>query len=455
MRILCVGGGSGGHVTPIVAVVEELRHASFADLIGESSERLPEAPSAPHPYNFRAEESSSKIRNQISTGSSNPDLNHDDSSGKSEDAERKGVSSQIDNTSNLNIRIWTDKKFATQTRGLVDNQTRVDVIASGKLRRYANLTFWHKWFSWYHLTKTHLPNLIDLFKIVSGFFQSLVKLIIWRPDVVFAKGGYVCLPVGVAAHVLRIPLVIHDSDSVPGLTNRILARWAAAIGTGSPVENYPSYPKKKTKFVGIPVRPEIKKLSVGEKRQTKKSLNLDPKKELVFVMGGGGGAQIFTDTFQRIAPEIVQQNAQIVLSTGKGKNFTPDKNITKDFFVYEFLTDKYALTMNACDIFVTRAGVTGLAEAATVGVPTIIVPSPYLSSDHQTKNAAVYEKADAAIVLNQFDLEKDPEILTQAIGNILHDTKLRDKLRRNIPKFAKPDALHDMVKMILEAAKKS
>jgi len=487
-RILCVGGGSGGHVTPIVAVVEELRsslraqrsnqcachsgldpESSNCDVIANEVKQSNNNPTAasrnvspssdlarktsytgqPVEPHFGKENKSSLPKSEPIGVVRNirlqqPNLVDDD------EENRVGALASTDKQP-LDIRIWTGKRFAVQTRGLVDDQTRVDVIASGKLRRYANLTFWHKWFSWYHLTKTHLPNLIDLFKIVIGFFQSLAKLIFWRPDVIFAKGGYVCLPVGVAAALLRIPLVIHDSDSVPGLTNRILARWAAVVGTGSPVENYPNYPRVKTKFVGIPVRPEIRKLSDEEKRQLKKSLNLDPENELIFVMGGGGGAQVFTDTFQKIAPEIVKRNAQIVLSTGKGKSFTPDKNIAKSFFVYEFLSDNYAATMNACDIFVTRAGVTSLAEAATVGVPTIIVPSPYLSGDHQTKNAAVDEKADAAIVLKQLDLEKDPKILARAVSDILRDTKLRDKLKRNMAKFAKPDALSDMVKMILRA----
>jgi len=85
-------------------------------------------------------------------------------------------------------------------------------------------------------------NIVDFFKVVGGFFQSLYKLVVWRPDIVFTKGGYVCLPVGIAAHVLRIPLVIHDSDAHPGLTNRILSQWATAIATGAPLEYY-QYPK--------------------------------------------------------------------------------------------------------------------------------------------------------------------------------------------------------------------
>ena len=154
MRILCVGGGSGGHITPIVAVIDKLLNKK-----GQT---------------------------------------------------RKGE--------NYDIRVWCDRKFAPQAKKLLaDDDIRVDIIAAGKLRRYANLKWWYRWFSPYHIIHTHIPNLIDMFKIAGGFIQSFVKLLVWRPDVVFCKGGYVSLPVGVVAHLYHIPLVIHDSDTVPGL----------------------------------------------------------------------------------------------------------------------------------------------------------------------------------------------------------------------------------------------
>ena len=104
-------------------------------------------------------------------------------------------------------------------------------------------------------------------RVLVGLIQSLVKLAVWRPDVVFCKGGYVGLPVGLVAHWYHIPLVIHDSDTVPGLTNRLLARHATAIGTGSPVKNYPSYPKGITKYIGIPVGNQERQLSGAERRK--------------------------------------------------------------------------------------------------------------------------------------------------------------------------------------------
>ncbi len=403
MKILLVGGGSGGHVTPIVAIAKKL-----------------------HELEPRAE-----------------------------------------------IRIWTDKKFAQQTRSLAPDFARVEIVSSGKLRRYANLTFFNKYFSLYHLVHTHAPNFRDVFRIIRGFFQSVFRLKRWRPDVIFAKGGYACLPVGVAAHMLKIPLVIHDSDTVPGLTNRVLSRYATAIATGAPVENYPSYPRKKTRFVGIPVRENFVKMTPLEKRKTREELGLDPKKPLIFVAGGGGGATIFSRIFREIAPEIVRKNAQIFLVTGKGKGRGVDvaaeseklapnerKLFRENFTAREFVTDEYPALLNSCDVFVTRAGATSLAEAAASGAAAVIVPSPFLAGDHQTKNAEVFARAGAAICLkqNKTDDQRDEKLtgeMRETLRELLGENgeKTRKKLAENLAKFAKKNALDEIAEMILTAAK--
>ena len=178
MKILAVGGGSGGHVTPVVAVLREL-----------------------------------KARDQ-----------------------------------SAEIRFWCDRKFAPQAKSIMhhfDDTIPVQPIFSGKLRRYHTLPLWRQLLRPVTIV---FPNLRDIFFVVCGFVQSFFKLLVWRPDVVFTKGGYVCLPVGLAAKILRIPLVIHDSDAHPGLTNRVLSRWATAIATGAPLEYYP-YPKKISRYV--------------------------------------------------------------------------------------------------------------------------------------------------------------------------------------------------------------
>ena len=215
MRILTVGGGSGGHVTPVVAVIHEIKKS--------------------YP--------------------------------------------------NAEIRFWCDYKFYVQASEILanfDKMIPVQKIVAGKLRRYHHLSFARQLF-WPSLM---YANFKDSFLVVAGFFQSIFKLIAWRPDVVFAKGGYVCLPVGIATKLLGIPLVIHDSDAHPGLTNRILSRWADKIATGAPLKYY-SYPKNKTEYVGIPVAEYFKKFSKNEMQNAKKEWGIDEKLPLVVITGGG------------------------------------------------------------------------------------------------------------------------------------------------------------------------
>ena len=371
-----MGGGSGGHVTPIVAVCHKLQQ---------------QAP----------------------------------------DAE---------------LRVWCDRRFADRLREMLGQSVRVDAIVSGKFRRYANLTLAQH--LKHHLFRTHLRNIVDIFKIATGFVQSFVKLLLWRPDVVFCKGGFVCLPVGLAARCLRIPLVIHDSDTVPGLTNRVLSRFATKIGTGAPTENYPNYPKDRTHYVGIPVRDEIRVFTATEKAAAKTKLGFDAHKLLILAVGGGGGANALNRMVAGAAPELTGQGAQILLLAGKGKSDLIEAN--DNFHVVEFMTDEFITALAAADIAITRAGATALAEFAAINMPIVIVPSPHLAGNHQTKNAAVYAKAKAGIVLDQREADKQPKLLLDAITSLLASPQLRTELGHNLRQFSRPDALDEMVRMILE-----
>ena len=359
---------------------------------------------------------------------------------------------QVDQGS-LDIRVWCDKKFAPQARKLLGEAARVDVIAAGKLRRYANLKWWYRWFSPWHIIHTHIPNLIDMFKIMGGFVQSLCKMLVWRPDVVFCKGGYVSLPVGLVAHLYHVPLVIHDSDTVPGLTNRVLAKYADAIGTGAPVENYPYYPEDKTEFIGIPVGSDVKHVSATQQLELKHQLGLDGNRPLVLAMGGGQGAVAINNAITANATKLVKAGADIVLLAGRGREVNIPKSVGKHVQVLEF-TSQVTAYEQAADVVVTRAGATTMAELAAIGAATIIVPSPYLAGDHQTKNAKVYEKAGAAVVLNEFDMKEKPVILYDAIKDLLDNKAKRNKLAKNLQTFAKPDAVDGMTQMILRATEK-
>jgi UDP-N-acetylglucosamine--N-acetylmuramyl-(pentapeptide) pyrophosphoryl-undecaprenol N-acetylglucosamine transferase len=380
MKILAVGGGSGGHVTPVVAVLKELKA------------KQPKA----------------------------------------------------------DIRFWVDRKFAPQARTVMasfDESVAVQTITAGKLRRYYHLSLWQH-FIWPSLM---IKNTADGFLVAVGFVQSLVKLLIWRPDVVFTKGGYVCLPVGMAAHMLRIPLVIHDSDAHPGLTNRVLSRWATSIGTGAPLEYY-HYPKSKSKYVGIPINTDFKPYTKAQQWDAKREWGVNPDKPLVVVTGGGLGARRLNTTTVAVL-EKLEPLASVVLLSGVAqydelKTQVPNNN--ENFQLHAF-TNKMPRLLGAADIVITRAGATTILELVALAKPTILVPNAALTGGHQIKNAAVYEDAKAATVLIEDEIVESPEMLITAVKRLLDSPKETQAMAKRFASFAKPDAAIDMAKLILAA----
>ena len=332
----------------------------------------------------------------------------------------------------------------------VDKDIRIDRIASGKLRRYHHLSVIQQ-LMWARLV---MLNFRDSFLVLAGAVQSVIKLIIWRPDVVFTKGGYVCLPVGMAAKLLRIPLVIHDSDAHPGLTNRVLSRWAKYIATGAPLEYYP-YPKNISKYVGIPINSKFHKYSNTEKLTARRQWGIATDTNLVVVTGGGLGAKRINDSVAQVLDDLLEFTS-VVLISGTAqydelKSFTPQNN--KKFQLYPFVSSGMADLLGAADVVVTRAGATTILELAALEKPTILIPNGKLTGGHQLKNAAVYKESGAVEIVDEADMEDSPNILVEAINDMLSDKEESNKMAKNFSKFARPNAAKDMADMILSAVK--
>lgn len=331
-----------------------------------------------------------------------------------------------------------------------DVPVAVYVIAAGKLRRYHGVSWWKQLLD----IPTTLANLRDLFFITAGFFQSLWLLIAWRPDVVFTKGGFVCLPVGVAAHVLRIPLVIHDSDAHPGLTNRVLARWATFIATGAPLDNY-NYPAVRSRYVGIPVDTAFKPYTTDQQKEAKAGLGLvDIARPLVVVTGGGLGAQRINDATTRIGQQLADAGVSVYHVTGQGQfaNVSLHAPHSVHYQAVPFVAKRMYDVLGAADVVVTRAGATTLLELAALAKPVIIIPNPLLTGGHQLKNAAVYAEADAAVVLDEAALVDDPQPLYAAITELVNAPERAAQMGARLQAFAKPDAAGDVARLITKAA---
>ncbi len=357
------------------------------------------------------------------------------------------------------LEVWfiCDKGYAKQAAALLRHAIvpiEFKAIFAGKLRRYHGQT----WFQRLTDVATIFYNVRDIALLSMGFVQSFYMLLRVRPDVVFTKGGFVCVPVGLAAAALGIPLVIHDSDTIPGLTNRFLARFASAIATGASLDNY-NYPAARSHYVGIPINPIFSPITDTKRAEYKRELGYDPDKPLILITGGGTGSVLVNKAVADYAPRLVAK-AQIVHLTGTGKaeqvEHSVDQQLSgvsrRDYHVIPFLDKQMPATILAADVVVTRAGATTLLELAAAGAACVIVPNPYLTEGHQLKNAKVYTERQAATVIDERGLLEQPALLADAIEQLIDDAGLRQTYRKTIVSLAKPDAARDVARLIRRAS---
>jgi UDP-N-acetylglucosamine--N-acetylmuramyl-(pentapeptide) pyrophosphoryl-undecaprenol N-acetylglucosamine transferase len=344
-----------------------------------------------------------------------------------------------------------DRAFSEQSRGLMRHAripVAVKTIASGKLRRYHGIPLWRQLLD----IPTIVKNLLDVFKIVTGFVQSLWLLLNEQPDIVFAKGGFVCLPMGYAARVVGIPVVLHDSDTRPGLTNRLLSRFAVAIATGAPLENY-TYESAKSRYVGVPIATEFRPVAKDRQAQLKKQLKMDPKKPLVVVTGGGLGAKSINEAIVNTRTILLDRGVQLYHVCGKKHYKKLKGQVGEDSryrlvpFVYK---DMYKV-LGAADIVVSRASATFTQELAGLRKPTILVPAAHLGD--QVKNAEMYAAADAAVVLEDRQIIGTKR-LAETIVEMVEYPKVAEQRAERLYAFARPHAARDTARMVYEVARK-
>jgi len=319
-------------------------------------------------------------------------------------------------------------------------------IYSGKWRRYWGEGAFKALLDW----RRQLLNIRDGFKVMVGFIQSVVLLLRHRPNVVFIKGGYVSLPLGLAAGLLNIPYVTHDSDTVPGLTNRILAKGAVKNLVGFPVGNY-NYPEHKIQQVGVPVRPLFSQLNRASARR---ELNIPHGQRRIVVIGGSVGARRLNLAAAKISSKLATM-ATVVHVAGKGDQFTSIKPLVTqnpNYQLVDFLTDDIGLQLAAADVVVTRAGATALAEFACLGSTVVVVPNPQLTDGHQIKNGQAVNSFDAGIVIKESLLEQDPNILLATVDELLVDPDRRRWLANNIKKMLPSDAAKNTAKVLIDEA---
>jgi UDP-N-acetylglucosamine--N-acetylmuramyl-(pentapeptide) pyrophosphoryl-undecaprenol N-acetylglucosamine transferase len=320
---------------------------------------------------------------------------------------------------------------------LFENEITYKHIFSGKMRTYLSL-----------------KNGIDFFRTLFGIPHALYVLYKIWPDIVFSKGGYVSVPVTIAARILRIPVFVHDSDSVPGRANLLAGKWAARIAISYPeaVDHF-KYPKR-VAYTGNPIRKEVK---IPATRDAHAHFEFVPDVPVVVIVGGSQGAEAINSTVLQSIKELVK-HFQVIHQVGEA-NVAPYKELARVELKGHEHAHRYRVfgTLNAeqlrhaagcADIFISRAGSGSIFEIANWEVPSILVPIPGSVSRDQRENAYAYARTGAAEVIEQENFT--PHVVHNELSRILADKELLATMRAAAREFKRPDAGRDIAQEIMK-----
>jgi len=365
-RIVLCGGGSGGHIYPLITVVEYLKKN-----YGEDN------------FNFLFIGPSGKLDGDLMT----------------------------------------------------ENNIPQKIILCGKLRRYFSLKY-----------------LLDFLKFPVGFTQSLWNLLVFMPDVVFAKGGFASVPVVLAARIYRIPVVIHESDAVPGIANKILGSFASAIGINfEKAGRY--FSKKKVFLAGVPVKEDVLN---GSKEKARELLGIKKEvKPVILFLGGSQGASLINELIIKSLDKLVSKY-QIIHLTGTN-HFEGMKKMAEargykighsDYYPIAYAKEELKDLIALADAVVSRAGATSIAELAANHKATILVPITRSANNHQRMNAFELSKEKAAVVLEESNFNEN--MIVHYLDKIVFNREYGVGLMQNIEKFYNPKSEEILAEKIME-----
>ena len=299
-------------------------------------------------------------------------------------------------------------------------------ISSGKLRRYFDL-----------------KNFSDPFKVIKGLGQSIRLMRKLKPDIIFSKGGFVSVPVILAAKFCHVPSVIHESDLTPGLANRLAIPNATRVCCNFP-ETLKYLPEGKAVLTGSPIR---KELLTGNKENARKLCGFHNEKPVLFIIGGSSGSKFINDTIRGLLPELLK-SFQIIHMCGRG-NLEESLRKTNGYIQFEYigagLNDIFALA----DLVISRAGANSICELKALHKPNILIPlSSNASRGDQLLNAHSFEKQGFSVVIEEEIIT--PEKLLNMIHETYHD---RERYISTMKKSNQIDSVVKIVSLLEEIAK--
>ena len=298
--------------------------------------------------------------------------------------------------------------------------------------------------------KASLRNLMLPCYVLKSLRQSLRILNQERPDLVVGTGGYVSFPVVLSARLKNIPTLIQEQNSYPGVSTRLLAFLVDRVCLSYLSSMNYFLTKRKLKVIGNPVRAEIVS---ANRYEALRKFNLDPSKKTIFVFGGSQGAHAINQAVLEIL-DFLSENWQLLWQTGESDlAFVTEKVNEKKIkcAVFPFIEDMRS-AYAASDLVISRAGALTLAEICACGKPSLLIPYPFATADHQRYNAQVLQKEGAAEMILQKDLT--PELLARKLSSLLSDEERLKTMAEQSKKMGKPDATSLLVNEMEKLLKK-
>jgi len=348
------------------------------------------------------------------------------------------VNKIIDEEKIIGAKLYYISTDPYDKEALVENGLIYQEINAGKLRTYSSV-----------------KNFLDIFKVFFGVIGAIFKMFSIYPDVVFGKGGYASFPTIFAAKILRIPVLIHESDSAPGRVNEWAGKFAKKIAI-SFKEAADYFPAKNVAWTGQPIRIELENKTNHE--MALKYFKLESDLPVILVLGGSQGAELINNTIIDALPRLTK-NYQIIHQTGV-RNFTMVKersdvvltnNLNKTRYLpLAFLNPlQMKNAAGAASIIISRAGST-LFEIAAWGIPSILIPFTESNADHAKKNAFNYARAGACSVIEEMNMTAN--ILSSEIERIIGDKDTWIRMNKSAEMFHKPDAAMKIARELVDMA---
>jgi UDP-N-acetylglucosamine--N-acetylmuramyl-(pentapeptide) pyrophosphoryl-undecaprenol N-acetylglucosamine transferase len=295
--------------------------------------------------------------------------------------------------------------------------------------------------------RAHLLKNISLpYKLFKSFWEARIIIKTFQPNLVVGVGGYASFPILFMAQLMHIPTLIQEQNSFPGKTNQLLAKSVSKVCVAyEGLEDF--FPEYKIEFTGNPVRSEMV-MTEGKKEEAISFFNLDPLKPTILVIGGSLGARTLNQSVLNSIDLISSEGVQVLWQCGKfyysELNEQSERLISNQIYLHEFI-QRMDLAYAVADVIISRAGAISVSELCIVAKPCVLVPSPNVAEDHQTKNAKALSTNGAAILVKDTDAK---ELLFETTISLLKDQEKCQSISDSLRFLAKPNATKAIVDTI-------